>query len=168
MLELTAWLSDIWKFGLSRAFIIEDKFSCDGKESCSLETLPGNCTSCSWAMFLAYCTTTFQLCIMQLLLALMSYKAHILILFLETGYPGMHSFGLVWVVTWSRGALCTLVLSWIPGSKPRQGSCLQLWISKVKKKKKAASGIKFGFRLGIMSNACEFDIQPDIRIEGTS
>lgn len=39
---------------------------------------------------------------------------------------------------------------------------------KSKKKKKAASGIKFGFWLGIMSNACEFDIQPDIRIEGTS
>lgn len=129
-------LFDIWKFGLSRAFIIKDKFSCDGKESCPLETLPGNCILCSWDMFLTHCTTTFQLCIMQLLLALMSYKAHILILFLETGCPGMHSFGLVWGVRWSRGALCTLDLCWISGSKARQGSGLQLWISKVKKKKK--------------------------------
>lgn len=131
MLELAAPLFDIWKFGLSRAFIIKDKFSCDGKESCPLETLPGNCTLCSWDMFLTHCTTTFQLCIMQLLLALMSYKAHILILFLETGCPGMHSFGLVWGVRWSRGALGTLVLCWMPGSKPKQGSGLELWISRV-------------------------------------
>lgn len=134
-LELAAPLFDIWKFGLSRAFITKDKFSCDGKESCPLETLPGNCTLCGWDIFLTHCTTTFQLCIMQLLLALMSYKAHILILFLETGCPGMHSFGLIEGVRWSRGALCTLVLCWISGSKPRQGSGLQLWISKVKKKK---------------------------------
>lgn len=151
-LELAALLFDIWKFGLSRAFIIEDKFSCDGKENCPLETLPGNCTLCSWDMFLTHCTTTFQLCIMQLLLALMSYKVHILILFLETGCSGMQSFGLLWGVRWSRGALCTLVLCWIPGSKPKQGSGLQLWISKVKER--VASGVKFGFWLGIMSPKC--------------
>lgn len=133
-LELAAQLSDSWKFGPSRAFIIKDKFSCDGEESCPLETWPGNCTLCTWDMFLAHCTTAFQLCVMQLLLALMSYKAHILILFLETGCPEMRSFGLVWGVRWSSGALCTQVLSWIPGSKSRQGSGLQLWLFKSFKK----------------------------------
>lgn len=56
----------------------------DGTE---LKTLTGSHTSRSWYMFLAYCTTTFQLCIMQLLLALMTYKANTLILFLETACP---------------------------------------------------------------------------------
>lgn len=151
MLELAAQPFDVWKSGLSRAFI-KDKFSWEGKESCPLEALPGNFTWCSWDMFLAHCTTAFQLRVMQLLLALMSYKAHIPILFLETVCPGLHSFGLVWGVRWSRVALCTLVLCWIPGSKPRQGSGLQLWISKVKTK--AASGVRFGFWLGIVSPKC--------------
>lgn len=89
--------------GPFRAFTIKDKFNSNGKESYSFKNLTGTRTSYSWDMFLAYCTTTFQLCIMQLLLALMSCKANILILFLETACPGMRSFGLVRGVRWSRG-----------------------------------------------------------------
>lgn len=58
-----------------------------------------------------------------------------------------------------------LLDTWIQTQARVMSSALDF---KSKKKKKAASGIKFGFWLGIMSNACEFDIQPDIRIEGTS
>lgn len=109
------------------------------RKATHLKTLAGNRTSYSWDTFLTYCTTTFQVCVMQLLLALMSYKANILIRFLETVCLGMHSFELVRGVRWNRGDLCTLMLYGIPRSKPRHGSGLQPWISKVKKKKKAAS-----------------------------
>lgn len=120
----------------------------------SLKTLTGNHTSYS---YLAYSTTTFQLCVMQLLLALMNYKANVLILFLETVCLGMHSFELVRGVGWSRGDLHTLMLYGISGSKSRCGSGLQPWNSKVKKKKKSSLFLE---KLPLS----EFDIQPDVDI----
>lgn len=67
----------------------------------------------------------------------------------------LHRDALLWInlESWMEQRPCVL---WSSGGyldpKPEKGSGLQLWFSKIKNK--AASGVKFGFWLGIISPKC--------------
>lgn len=117
-----------------RAFAITEKFGCNNKECCSFSNFGWQSYLMQLGCILSLLFNHIQLCVMQLLLALMSCKATLLILFLETVCLGKHAFGLVRGVAGSGGDQHTLALDEVPWYGPSRGSALPLWISKIRKK----------------------------------